>query len=272
MTAKRNGSGGNGNGLRRTKRLRVASVSRPAGRSRVTRAADRVAATRDRCSRRRRRRGRHRGAEKTEKRVLVSIAPPQRWEKRRSSSWGKVCGSSARGAAKVGVVSRVRADRSPTVDRLEAAPEDAVVVGQSVVVEPVAAVAETLAVPPADRLELGRAQRLGDQHVVVDRGDVAVGGAQRGGVGAGAEDGAAGADRAGGSADAHPLAVALQAGGGRALVDPHAGAPRRLEEPDRESFAGSRTPPASFSQTPLRYSGESTSARIAAASAKTSTS
>ena len=59
------------------------------------------------------------------------------------------------------------------VDGLVAAPEDPIVVGQSVIVEPVAGVADPLPVPPADLIELLTRERLADQHVVVDRDDVA---------------------------------------------------------------------------------------------------
>ena len=64
-----------------------------------------------------------------------------------------------------------RADRAAEpVHRVPAAVEDPVVGGRPVVVELVAAVADALAVPPADGAEV---ERLGDQHVVVDRDDVA---------------------------------------------------------------------------------------------------
>ena len=72
------------------------------------------------------------------------------------------------------ILVEVGADRTAVaVDGVVAAPEDAVVGAQAVVVELVAAVADALALPPADRVELARRQRLGHQRVVVDRSDVA---------------------------------------------------------------------------------------------------
>ena len=65
-----------------------------------------------------------------------------------------------------------RADRAAVaVDGVPAAEQDAAVGGEPVVVELVAAVADALAVRPADRVA-GRVERLGDEHVVVDRHDV----------------------------------------------------------------------------------------------------
>ena len=57
------------------------------------------------------------------------------------------------------------------VDGVVASEQDAVVGGQPVVVELVGAVADPLAVRPADRRELLRRERLGRERVVVDRHD-----------------------------------------------------------------------------------------------------
>ncbi len=58
---------------------------------------------------------------------------------------------------------------APVVRRLVAAPQDPVVGAQPEVVEPVRGVGEALAASPSDRVAPGLGQRLGHQHVVVDR-------------------------------------------------------------------------------------------------------
>ncbi len=82
------------------------------------------------------------------------------------------------------------------VHRVPAAPEDALILGEPVVVEHVAGVRERLAPAPADRLELLRAERLRHQRVVVDRDDVVAEPLEQRREGVGGEHGAARAQRA----------------------------------------------------------------------------
>ena len=63
---------------------------------------------------------------------------------------------------------------APVVDHVVAAPEDAVVLGESVVVELVRDVAESLTVGPTNVGQLCGCERLGDHAVVVDRNHVMV--------------------------------------------------------------------------------------------------
>ena len=160
-TAQRSGSGGNGTRLgadvAQARGLGVAAVEQvERGAAAEAGGADAEAgvaggvgeaAADARCRRRR------------EKRLQVSIAPPQRWVKRRPSSCGKVWKKCWASVANVGVVLVVaRADRAAeAVDRVPAAVEDAVVGGQAVVVELVAAVADALAVLPSRSRAAARA-------------------------------------------------------------------------------------------------------------------
>ena len=105
------------------------------------------------------------------KRLQVSIAPPQRCVKRMPlelrERLDEVLGEHAE---RLVALVEVPADAvAPVVDRVVAAVEDAVVGRQPEVVELVAAVGQPLAVGPAERGELRRRERLGHEHVVVDR-------------------------------------------------------------------------------------------------------
>ena len=63
---------------------------------------------------------------------------------------------------------------APVIDHVVAAPQDSVVLGESVVVELVRDVAESLTVGPANVGQLCGCERLGDHAVVVDRNHVMV--------------------------------------------------------------------------------------------------
>ena len=144
-----------------------------------------------------------------------------------------------------GALVALRADAAAeVVDRVVAAPEDPVVVGLAVVVELVGEVGEALAPAPADRVALRRRQRLGDEHVVVDRHDVAADRAHERREGARGQQRAAGEHAAAGRVRAHAGAVARQRRGRRALVDLRAGRLRRAGEapaqPGRDRRARSR--------------------------------
>ena len=149
ITALRSGSGGNGTGRRRTSssaaRLGRAAVEQV---ERDPRAEAAGADAEARCSRARRRRGRRaRVPKNTEKRLQVSIAPPQRWREAHALELREVREEVLREPREGRlVVVELRADRAAVaVDGVVAAPEDAVVGAQPVVVELVAAVADSLA-------------------------------------------------------------------------------------------------------------------------------
>ena len=137
------------------------------------------------------------------------------------------------------MVVEVGTDRAAVaVDGVIAAEEDPVVGGQPVVVELVAAVADALAVAPADRLALRRAERLADQHVVVDRGDVAADAAQQRREGAGREQRPARPHGAAGVRHLDARAASRRAAGGAVLVDADAGAQRPRRAGRRRASAG----------------------------------
>ena len=73
------------------------------------------------------------------------------------------------------------------IDGVVAAPQDPVVRGEAVVVELVAQISQALPVAPADRPSLLRRERLGDQHVVIDRNGVPAHTPDQGREGVGAE-------------------------------------------------------------------------------------
>ena len=132
-----------------------------------------------------------------------------------------------------------------------AAEEHAVVQGPPVVVELVAGVGQPLPPAPADLRQLGRRQRLGHEHVVVDRQGEEGRPAQQPAEGAGAEHDLVGADAPPPGAHLHPGPGTLQAEHLGALVDLGAeplgvrgqppGEPRRVDEPDaRVAHPGQR--------------------------------
>ena len=109
------------------------------------------------------------------------MAPPQRCVKRMPSQL-REGGEEVLGEPREGgvVLVEVGAHRAAVaVDGVVAAPQDAVVGGEPVVVEAVGRVADSLAAAPADRLALRAVQRLGDERVVVDRQHVAAHRAQQ---------------------------------------------------------------------------------------------
>ena len=122
------------------------------------------------------------------------MAPPQVWVNRTPCSCGKVVKKcSEQPGERLGVaVEPVGHLVAEVVDRVVAAPQDAVVRCEPVVVELVARVGDALAALPADRRELVGGQRLGDQRVVADRDDVGAQPAEQGGEGVGAEGDVAG--------------------------------------------------------------------------------
>ena len=128
------------------------------------------------------------------------------------------------------------------VDGVVTAPQDPVVRGQPVVVELVAQVADALPVPPPDRGELRRAERLGHQHVVIDRHDVGPQPAHQRGERVGAERDLLGPQHAVAGPHGHAVRVAGQAGGRRALgdadADPLAGGGQPPGEPGRLDHRG----------------------------------
>ena len=83
---------------------------------------------------------------------------------------------------------RGRDGPAEAIDRVQPAPEDAIVRGQSVVVELVRPLADSLASLPADRGALRRVERLAHQRVVVHGSDVAAQRAKQGREGAGRQD------------------------------------------------------------------------------------
>ena len=123
------------------------------------------------------------------------------------------------------VVVVLGADRAAeAIHGVVAAPQDPLVGGQPVVVEPVAGVADPLPAPPPDRLPLGGRQRLGDHRVVVDRGDVAAQRPLQRPEGAGGQQHAAGVHAPERAQHGHgPVTAAAETGGGGVLVDAHAG-------------------------------------------------
>ena len=192
---------------------------------------------RGRCSRSRRRAGRRaRCRRRPRSGDEVSIAPPQRWVKRVPSSCGNVWKKCWASVANVGVVLVVaRADRAAVaVDRVPAAVQDPVVGGQPVVVELVAAVADALAVLPADRAT-GRPARSPARSRRPAR--------RSGGSRAAAADrrwwraGPAGADAPGGGQDVRSPDVVDRG----VLVDAHAGADRGVAQAGGE-LAGVEDP------------------------------
>ena len=142
------------------------------------------------------------------------------------SSAGKVssrcCASSpwvGRVAAEPAVVDAV----AEAVDGLVAAEQDPAVGREPVVVEAVAAVGDPLPALPADRAALLGAQRLGDDHVVVDRRHEPADRARERGIGAGGEQDAVGPHPAAGRAQ-------LRVQDRRPLEEPHAEAQRRAPQ------------------------------------------
>ncbi len=105
------------------------------------------------------------------------------------------------------------------VDRVVAAPQDAVVGGEAEVVELVRRVAEALSVLPADRGELVGGERLRHQGVVVDRDRVGAHALDQAREDVRAEGDLACAHLAVGRAYGHAGAVRLQGEGGGVLVD-----------------------------------------------------
>ena len=102
------------------------------------------------------------------------MTPPHAWVKRSPSSCGKVAKKCSASTAKVSglALEPLVGAAAEVVDGVVAAPEDAPVVGEPVVVEQVAGVGEPVPLGPADgRALLGR-ERLGDQGVVPHRHDV----------------------------------------------------------------------------------------------------
>ena len=110
---------------------------------------------------------------------------------------------------------------APVVHRVVAAPQDAVVFGEPVVVELVGDIAEPLAVGPAQFVELCPRQRFGDHAVVVDRGDVLAHSLQQRLERVGGQRHLAGADAAEWGFDEHTHAVFLDGGGLGVFVDAH---------------------------------------------------
>ena len=104
-------------------------------------------------------------------RVVVSIAPPQRYVNRMPSSCGNVAAKLAASRSNVaGRRSWLGCDAvAGVVDGVVAAPQDPVVGGQPEVVELVAGVRHAVPVAPPDRRALLGVERLGHQDVVVDR-------------------------------------------------------------------------------------------------------
>ena len=103
-----------------------------------------------------------------------------------------------------------------------AAPQDPVVGRPSVVVELVGGIADAFASRPADRGQLLARQRLGHQHMVVDRDHVPPWAPERSRVGVRGHDDAVGADRAGRGAHHELEALGLDLGHGAVLVDDNA--------------------------------------------------
>ena len=109
------------------------------------------------------------------------------------------------------------------VDRVVAAPQDPVVGGHPVVVELVGHVVEALSTRPADGGELVGAERLGHQHVVVDRHGVEPEPPHWGGEGVGAErDVTRVDDGTGPRVNVEPGPAPRNARDGGLLVDPDA--------------------------------------------------
>ena len=136
----------------------------------------------------------------------------------------------------VGPVLVLGADAAPAVvDRVPAAPQDALVLGEPVVVEHVAGVRQRLPARPADRVELLRAQRLRHQRVVVHRHHVQPEPAEQRTERVGREHGAPCAHRAPRRAQLHAVAGALERGDGRALVDAHAPLLAGARQPPRQA-------------------------------------
>ena len=104
---------------------------------------------------------------------------------------------------------------------------------------------------------LRRAQRLGDERVVVDRHHVAADRAQQRRERAGGEQHAgARATRAARSRARHAVAAVSQRSRRRVLVDPHARRARRPRAARRTSFAGSTSAAPGAVHRPPRYVGE----------------
>ena len=168
-----NGSGGNGSGLRRTISSRVRSVGRPSSRSRPHRRRTGPAPTPRPVKLLTAIRLRPASPQCAQNCVLVSMAPAQRWaepdvlELREGDE--EVRGQPPEHLEAIRTSGR-RGGSDP--NRVTAAPHDPVVRREPVVVELVGGVADALARAPADPVELLVRQRLGGQHVVVDRDGV----------------------------------------------------------------------------------------------------
>ena len=152
------------------------------------------------------------------------------------------------------------ADRAAVaVDRVVAAPQDPVVGGQPVVVKLVAQVADVPGARASRLVALRGIERLGDEHVVVDRRDVAPDRAHERRVGAGREQHAARVDDAalGDHRDAGRVLAELP---DRAvLVDAHAGSHRRRAQAVGELAGVHERGPGPRPQRRRRYIGEFTS-------------
>ncbi len=123
----------------------------------------------------------------------------------------------------------------PVVDGLVAAPQDAVVGGQPVVVEAVARVGHALAPVPADRRPPDRIERLAHEDVVVDRDHVAADRAHQWLEGVRGEHDPGCAHPPGWRLEDDAVPVAPHRGGPRALMDAHAVLERRGAEAPGQS-------------------------------------
>ena len=197
------------------------------------------------------------------------MAPPHWWLNRSPSQLGEgleeLAGQQVE--RRRPVVELAGDPAAEVVDRVVAAPEDPVVRRQPVVVELVAAVVDALPVPPADRGQLLGRQRLGHQRVVVDRHRVPAHPLHERGERVGAEGDPPRTHGARRTPSAPPSRTRPCRGPRRACPRGSArrGARRRRRRP-QASRAGSTRALSSRVQSPARYVGESTSARIASRS------
>ena len=120
------------------------------------------------------------------------------------------------------------------VDGVVPAPQHAVVGGEPGVVELVGEVAESLPSGPADRGALVGGERLGDEHVVVDRHGHQPVAAQQGGEDAGREHDVVRRDDRAVGGDLDDVALAPDRGHGRVLVHLHAEVRGRSRQAERE--------------------------------------
>ena len=125
----------------------------------------------------------------------------------------------------------------PVVVRVVAAPQNAIVGRESVVVELIAGISEPFATRPADVGHLCSREGLGHQDVVVHRDDVATHLSERLGPCVGCNDDALCVDRTVIGADSDPLFIGVDLGHARVVVDhaAHAldGAPKSPGEAGR---------------------------------------